>query len=147
MMHRRSFKRVALVAMLTFVAADVRADQPDALKLLKGMTDYVSGQKTISAKFDASIEAVTHDLEKIQFNNSGEVMLVRPDKFRASRIGGYADVELTFDGKTATVLSKGDNAYANPGCGPAGDERVRRFEQGRRPEQIHRACRDQRRGL
>ena len=112
MMHRRSFKRVALVAMLTFVAADVRADQPDALKLLKGMTDYVSGQKTISAKFDASIEAVTHDLEKIQFNNSGEVMLVRPDKFRASRIGGYADVELTFDGKTATVLSKGDNAYA-----------------------------------
>lgn len=103
---------VMLAASSLVSAASACADQDEPLKLLKGMSNYVSGQKSISAKFDASIEVVTHDLEKIQFNNSGEALLVRPNKFRASRVGGYADVELTYDGKTATVLSKGANAYA-----------------------------------
>ncbi len=111
------FKQLPLVVALLTASALVSAenayaDQDEALKLLKGMSDYVSGQKSISAKFDASIEVVTHDLEKIQFNNSGEALLVRPNKFRASRVGGYADVELTYDGKTATLLSKAANAYA-----------------------------------
>ena len=36
----------------------------------------------------------------------------RPDKIRARRSGGFADVELTFDGKTLTLLSKDANLYA-----------------------------------
>jgi hypothetical protein len=40
------------------------------------------------------------------------MLLVRPDKFRGYRIGGYAEVELVFDGKTASVLGKSLNAYA-----------------------------------
>lgn len=101
-----------LAASILISAGDARADKDEAMKLLKAMSDYVSGQKTISASFDASIEVVTDELEKIQFNNSGQVLMARPDKFRASRVGGYADVELIFDGKTATVLGKGLNAYA-----------------------------------
>jgi hypothetical protein len=75
------------------------------------MSDYVAGQKTISATFDASIEVVTPELEKLQYNNSGQVTLARPDKIRASRVGGYADVELVFDGKTVSILGKNINAY------------------------------------
>lgn len=111
------FKRVLslgtiLTASIVVCAGSARADEAEAIKLLNGMSDYVAGQKSLSATFDASIEVVTHDLEKIQFNNSGKVLLERPNKFRASRVGGYAEVELTYDGKTATVLSKGSNAYA-----------------------------------
>lgn len=40
------------------------------------------------------------------------MLLARPDKFRASRVGGYADVELFFDGTTATVLDRNINSYA-----------------------------------
>lgn len=76
------------------------------------MSDYVAGQKTISATFEASIEIVTPELEKLQFNNSGQVVLARPDKLRASRLGGYADVELVFDGKKVAILGKNINAYA-----------------------------------
>ena len=37
----------------------------------------------------------------------------RPDKIHATRTGGYADVELFFDGKTLTVLGKNINSYAS----------------------------------
>ena len=56
---------------------------------------------------------ITPDLQKIQFASSGQLLLSRPDKFRATRTGGYADIELVFDGKTATVFgAKNINAFA-----------------------------------
>ena len=44
--------------------------------------------------------------------SSGSLTLNRPDKLRATRKGGFADVELVFDGKTATLLGKNANVYA-----------------------------------
>jgi hypothetical protein len=38
--------------------------------------------------------------------------LSRPDKLRAHRVGGYADVALYFDGKTVSVYGKHINGYA-----------------------------------
>ena len=84
----------------------------DAGTILKSMSDYVTNQKTLSLAFDSDIEVVTSDLQKIQFTSSGQVLLSRPDKIRATRAGGYADVELVFDGKTVTVLGKNINAFA-----------------------------------
>ena len=75
------------------------------------MTDYVANQKNISATFDTDIEVITNDLQKIQFTSSGQMLLSRPDKIRVSRIGGYADVEMVFDGKTFTVLGKNLNKF------------------------------------
>jgi hypothetical protein len=72
----------------------------------------VSGQKTIELTFDSDIEVITPELEKIQFTNSGEALLSRPDKLRAHRVGGYADVALFFDGKTVSVFGKHINGYA-----------------------------------
>jgi hypothetical protein len=39
------------------------------------------------------------------------VLLSRPDKVRVSRTGGYADVEMVFDGKTVSAVGKNINAY------------------------------------
>jgi hypothetical protein len=55
---------------------------------------------------------ITTNLQKIQFTNSGRVQVSRPNKLYASRTGGYADVELVFDGTTATVLGLHSNIYA-----------------------------------
>jgi hypothetical protein len=102
------FSAVALVA----VGSTAQAQQDDARTILKAMSDYVSGQKTIEMTFDSDIEVITPQLEKIQFTNSGEALVSRPDKLRAHRVGGYADVELYFDGKTASVHGKNVNGYA-----------------------------------
>ena len=37
--------------------------------------------------------------------------LNRPDKIRATRAGGFVDVETVFDGKTLTLLGKNANKY------------------------------------
>ena len=37
--------------------------------------------------------------------------LNRPDKIRARRVGGFANVEMVFDGKTLSLLGKNANVY------------------------------------
>jgi hypothetical protein len=108
------FAMLASVLVATLTAAPARA-QPqgsDAKSILKAMSDYVGSQKTIELTFDSDIEVITPQLEKIQFTNSGEALLSRPDKLRAHRVGGYADVALYFDGKAVSVYGKHVNSYA-----------------------------------
>jgi len=45
-------------------------------------------QQNVSMTFDADIEVITHDVHKIQFANSGTVLMSRPDKLRSTRTGG-----------------------------------------------------------
>jgi hypothetical protein len=88
------------------------AQTNDATRILKTMSDFIAMQQNVSITFDADIEVVTPDVQKIQFTNSGTVLMSRPDKLRATRTGGYADVELIIDGRTATFVSKDDKVYA-----------------------------------
>src|SRR6267378_898257 len=77
----------------------------------KAMADYLAGQKSLSAKFDSDIEVVTPELQKIQFTSSGELKMNRPDKLRIRRTGGYADVELVYDGKTVSLYGNNAKSY------------------------------------
>ena len=89
-----------------------QAQSDDAAKILKSMSDYVNGQKSLSITFDSDIEVITDSLQKLQFTSSGQVQLSRPDKLRATRTGGYKDVEIVFDGKTLTMNDKDANGFA-----------------------------------
>jgi hypothetical protein len=107
----QSSAKLALVAIfMASTAQSSRADDP--AKLLKAMTDYTAAQKSISATFDSDIEVVTPELEKVQFTSSGKLQLTRPDKLRIRRTGGYADVELVYDGKTVSIYGNNAKAYA-----------------------------------
>jgi len=88
------------------------AQSTGADKILKAMSDYVTSQKTLSVTYDSDVEVITPNLQKIQFAGSGQVQLSRPDKLRATRIGGYANVEIVFDGKMLTVNNKDGNTFA-----------------------------------
>ena len=107
---RNGVLALAAAAVLT-VASSARSADDDALKILKGMSDYLANQKTISLSFDSDIEIITPDVQKIQFANSGQVLLARPDKLRAIRTGGYNEVEIVFDGKMASIVDKNTNNY------------------------------------
>ena len=109
-MKRLSFLWLAGVLAAAFPAAQSRAQDSmqDPVRIVKAMSDYLAGAKTMSLTFDADIEVITPDIQKLQFASSGRVVLSRPNKVRATRTGGYADVELVFDGNTLTVLGKKD---------------------------------------
>ena len=89
-----------------------RADEAQAKSLFKAMSDYVAAQKSIFIEYDSIFEVVTKENQKLGLTSSGTVTLSRPDKIRAARTGGFANVELVFDGKTLTVLAKSADAYA-----------------------------------
>ena len=89
-----------------------RADEAQARSLLKTMSDYLGAQKTISFEYDTNLELVTKQQQKIGLASSGTLALERPDKLRATRMGGFANVEMVFDGKTLSLLGKNANVYA-----------------------------------
>jgi hypothetical protein len=109
-------RSVSVMALTLIVAlgssAGVRADEADAKRLLKAMSDYLAAQKTLSFAYDATLEVVTKDEQKLALVSSGSLTLNRPDKIFVTRAGGFADVELSFDGTTLTILGKNLNIYA-----------------------------------
>jgi hypothetical protein len=92
-------------------ATNAQAGEPDAKGMLKAMSDYLEAQKSISFEYDSNFELVTKDHQKLLLASSGTVDLKRPDKIRATRSGGFVNVELNFDGKTLTILGKDANLY------------------------------------
>jgi hypothetical protein len=88
-----------------------QADEASARSLLKNMSDYMSAQKNISFNYDTDLEVVTREKQKLTVAASGTVIINRPDKIRSTRTGGFADVEMLFDGKTLTLFGKNANAY------------------------------------
>jgi hypothetical protein len=111
-MFMRCIAAVALSSIVLLgTSAGVRADEADAKRLLKAMSDYLAAQKALSFGYDATLGVVTTDEQKLALASSGTVTLNRPDKIRATRSGGFADVEMTFDGKTLTLLGKNLNLY------------------------------------
>jgi len=92
-------------------SSGARAGEAEAKDLLKAMSDYLTAQKAISFAYDTNLEVVTKDHQKLLLASSGKVEMGRPDKIRATRSGGFANVEMTFDGKTLTLLGKDANLY------------------------------------
>ena len=109
---RNTKTRVAAFAMTAVLGATAaHADEAQAKTLLKAMSDYLAAQKAISFEYDTNLEIVTTQQQKLGLASSGTMTINRPDKIRATRSGGFANVESVFDGKTLTLLSKNANLY------------------------------------
>ena len=105
---------VGLTIGLAVIAPPARAESgDDAMAILKTMSDYIDGQQSIALLYDSDIEVITPQLQKLQFTSSGQVLLDRPDKLHVTRHGGYADVDVYYDGKRATVYGNNINAFAS----------------------------------
>ena len=102
---------VAAIAGTTSVPV-ARADEAQAKALFKTMSDYLAAQQAISFAYDSTLEVVTEKDQKLGLANSGTVTLNRPDKLHATRTGGFANIEMVFDGKTLTLLGKNANLFA-----------------------------------
>ena len=101
---------VAIAGLASISVA--HADEAQAKSLLKAMSDYLAAQKTISFEYDSNLDVVTTQQQKIGLASSGTMTLERPDKLHATRTGGFANVEMVFDGKTLSLLGKNANVYA-----------------------------------
>lgn len=112
-------KAVPLILLSFFVVGIMHrpvSAQPTAedtaKRIVRKMSEYVGSLKTIALSFDSSIEIITPQLEKIQFTNSGDALLQRPNKLRAHRQSGHANVHMYFDGNSVSVYGEHVNRYA-----------------------------------
>jgi len=118
-MARKSLKNpvrtvitASLGSLLVLLSATLSADEADAKRILKSMSDYLAAQQSFSFNYDANLDIVTPDNQVLGIASSGALSFNRPDKIHATRHGGFADVEMNFDGKTLTVFGKNLGAYA-----------------------------------
>jgi hypothetical protein len=101
----------AIVGAVVKMSAAPSTADANAKRLFKAMSDYMAAQNAISFDYDTYLEVVTKENQKLGLASFGTTTLNRPDKIRATRKGGFADVEMVFDGKTLTMLGKDANAY------------------------------------
>ena len=101
----------ALSASALWAAAPARAYDAAIKALVKSMSDYLAAQKSISFDMETDLEIVTTDGQRLSLASSGAIELSRPDKIRAERKGGFADIEAVYDGKTLSLLGKNLNLY------------------------------------
>ena len=93
-------------AALAIGATAARADEADARRILQEMSDYLSGLAAFSFDYDSAQEVVTTEGEKIGLAQSGTVAVARPDRIHATRLGGFVDLEMAFDGSAFSLAER-----------------------------------------
>ncbi len=102
---------LSLLAQPVSVWSQDNPGSEGAKQLLKAMSDYLASQEMISFDYDATLDVVTTEGQKIGLASSGTVTIDRPGQIHATRSGGFADLEMVFDGKTFSLLGKNINSY------------------------------------
>ena len=111
----------ASLAMLSLVAVVAYSKQspatpttlvdPAAVKLLRGMTDYLSGLKQFSVQALNMREDLLESGQRVDFEVSSKVVVSRPNKLLAERKGH--NQMFYYDGKTLTLYNPSDKVYAS----------------------------------
>lgn len=105
----------AVTAALMFAAVSAAAaDKPvsadlhdaEAEALLKKMSDYLSGLKSLSADFYVFDEQIMGDGFKLSVLRSGSIKVRHPNKLYIARKGMLRDQEVFFDGSNLVVYGK-----------------------------------------
>jgi|APLow6443716910_1056828.scaffolds.fasta_scaffold14729_2 hypothetical protein len=84
----------------------------DAALLLKRMTDYVGQLPQLGMDTTNTLEVVLTSGQKLQFASDSRVVVQRPDRMRADRVGDVISQSLFYDGRTVTLLDPVNNVYA-----------------------------------
>jgi hypothetical protein len=110
-----AISRGAVLALpaLAALMAPARADEADARALLKAMSDYLVAQDSFSFDYDSMLDVVTSDGETLSLASSGSVAVDRPGMIRASRKGGFVDLDMVFDGKNLSLYGGYVNRYVS----------------------------------
>lgn len=85
---------------------------PDALQILKGMTDYLGGLRAFSLHTENTYEDVLATGQKIQFGFSTDIVVQRPNKMRAERTEGTAHQLFVYDGAKLSMHEAGGGFFA-----------------------------------
>ena len=85
---------------------------PDALQILKGMTDYLGSLQEFALHTENTYDDVLMTGHKIQFGFSTNIVVQRPNKIRAERTEGVAHQVFVYDGAEFSMYEAGGDFFA-----------------------------------
>ena len=105
---------LSLLAMVSpgSALAQVNDIEPEAGRLLKRMADYVGSLPQLGLDSAQSIEVVLVSGQKIQFNSAARMVVQRPNKLFAERVGDVVGQSFFYDGKSLTLFNPDDGYFA-----------------------------------
>ena len=113
---RCSWSLIAVLVACPVQAADAPArteSQVQAAALVKSMAEHLAGLTAFSCTSVNRFEAVQANGQRIEFGETRQISLVRPDRLRIEEVASDGATDLVlFDGKQITMLSADDNVYA-----------------------------------
>ena len=94
-------------------AAATTESQREATALLKAMAEYLAGMTYFRCTTTNGYETVQANGQKVEFGETREIFLARPNRLRVEEVSsdGVSDLTL-FDGRQITAVSAGFNVYA-----------------------------------
>jgi len=120
----RAFVGAALLsaAPLFSYAQEQPAVDPEALELLKAMSDYLVPLKQFTARGEVIREDVLGSGQKLMSHYQFQLAVQRPNKLHLARQSADKDLELFYDGEQFTLFGKLQQVYATTKAPPTIDE-------------------------
>jgi len=107
---------LAMLALPPPVATEVRAQtsavDPAATQILKRMTDYLGSLRQFSVRTQNNVEDLLDAGQRVDYEISASVLISRPNKLHAERIGDVISQVFYYDGKTLTLYNPSEKVYA-----------------------------------
>ena len=96
----------------TEVRAQAPAADPAATQILKRMTDYLGSLRQFSVRTQNTLEDLLDSGHRVDYEVSARLLVSRPNKLHAERIGDVFKQVFYYDGKTLTLYNPSDKVYA-----------------------------------
>ena len=88
------------------------AVDPAAVQKLKQMTEFLDGLQQFKVLTLSTVEEMHVSGHRVDRDLAAAVIVKRPNKLRAARVGGLIDQRFIYDGKTLTLYNPGQKVYA-----------------------------------
>lgn len=106
-----------LVLLVTGISQPAFAEPegitPQAETLLKASTEFLASQQRFSLDTLSSIEVVLTSGQKIQYDHTAKLSVLRPNKMLAQRTGELVDQAFYYDGKSIVLHNPSQKYYAS----------------------------------
>jgi hypothetical protein len=107
---------LALIAALPIYGAKLKSTapkiDPQAVAMLRGMGDYLQGLQSFSVHVDTSRDVLSPSNQALTSDQSFDLAMQRPDRFRISMMSAAGQAQVFYDGKTVTIFTPKRNYYA-----------------------------------
>ncbi len=100
-----------LFSLLSPIGAAAQSIESDAETVMRSMASFMDGLTSFSVTFETDSEIIDGSGQKLMFVTGGRMDIQRPDKIHVVRQNSLAEVEMVFDGKELSLLSRAANAY------------------------------------